>query len=243
MCLYAFVSFFTSISWPPWSTRCPGTSRFINKTSHGSTGVLARHGLEFCRHGWQKMSREFQRINGALAIKCGITSGITMDNGFWKFAGLSRSEVIHVLSIFWLCCSRHVQLCLHDISWLGQIEWDKIWDQTSPCEWMHECSLIRRLMPTSGYPITCSWHLLIVRTINPDMAFIFHAFQWAAEMGLQAEVHVLPHCQVWRRGPTLDSGCSIQRGWHSLEEGTSSCVSYVSWMHLDALVDPVKITS
>lgn len=150
------------------------------------------------------------------------------------------------LSIFWLCCSRHVQLCLHDISWLGQIEWDKIWDQTSPCEWMHEYSLIRRLMPTSGYPITCTWHLLVVRRMNPHMAFIFHAFQWAAEMGLQAEVHVLPHCQVWRRGPTLDSGCSIQRGWHSLEEGTSSCVSYVSWMHLDALVEPcddsVKIT-
>lgn len=80
------------------------------------------------------------------------------------------------LSIFWLCCSRHVQLCLHDISWLGQIEWDKIWDLTSPCEWMHECSLIRRLMPTSGYPIMCTWHLPVVHRMNPHMAFIFHAF-------------------------------------------------------------------
>ena len=170
MCLYAFVSFFTSISWPPWSTRCPGTSRFINKTSHGSTGVLARHGLEFCRHGWQKMSREFQRINGALAIKCGESPWTT------DFGSLQACLAVKQSIYFRLCSSRHVQLCLHDISWLGQIEWDKIWDQTSPCEWMHECSLIRRLMPTSGYPIMCTWHLLVAHRMNRHMAFIFHAF-------------------------------------------------------------------
>ena len=57
------------------------------------------------------MSREFQRINGALAIKCGIT----MDNGFWKFAGLSRSEVIY---LFFGCAAvgmcNYVFMTFHD---------------------------------------------------------------------------------------------------------------------------------